>query len=81
MPVAESRACRYCAEFCPSRNKLTKYTLDLHQARIAPLFAELIARPTHTACIAALREVIAGNPIRDLAGRDVLLDDNPDTSK
>lgn len=62
-------------------NKLTKYSLDLRQERIAPLFVELIARPTHTACIAALREVIAGSPIRDLAGRDVSFDDNPDTPK
>ncbi len=47
-------------------DKGTKHTLDFREKMVAPL---LIARRTYADCIAALREVIAGNPIRDLAGR------------
>jgi hypothetical protein len=58
-------------------NKRSKYTLDLREKAGAPLFVELIARPTHAACVMALRQMIAGNPIRDLAGQDVTSDDDP----
>lgn len=58
-----------------------KHTVNLHEEHVALLFIELFAMHTHADCVAALKDVIAGNPIRDLAGRDVTFDVDPATRR